>query len=161
MRTIFSIELLRDRHRKAALFVAAAPAATGPFGNLLDQYRSVAVRAWSWNWFVPSSKLTIRITITAVEHFAPARFTFFHVPFAAVRALDAKIHRFFQRTYGLTFGIAATAEKLAVLAPTKKHRPAAVLAAFVDLHFFSDFEFAVLIAAEIFGAFAFRILRAG
>src|SRR5262245_5720597 len=130
------------------------------FGHLFHQDRASAIGASRENRLVPGSKFTFWILVTSVKYFAPTRFAFLQIALFALRALDAEIRGFFQRLDVFAFRIAAAAEKSAELAPAQQHRPAALLAGFVDFFLGGNLDFAVFVSLEILGVLALGILWA-
>src|SRR4029079_4715453 len=121
--------------------------------------RTAAIGAGDRDGLIPRSEFALRITVAAVKNFAPAGFPFLDVAFLALRTLDTKIHRFFERLDIFAFGITAAAEKSAEFPPTEQHGSAAELAGFVDFFLGNDLNAAVIVAFEVLGVPALWILR--
>src|ERR687892_451136 len=107
----------RYLHGIATRFVETTSGAAGPLGHFFHEDRRAALRAWSFHGTVPGGKFTIGIAVTTIEDLSPTRLSLFQISFPAFRALNSKIHRFFERADVLTFRIPAAAEEFTVFSP--------------------------------------------
>src|SRR5581483_5430762 len=155
----------RCRDYIVAVLLGTRPGGAGALGGLFHQVRRAAFRALLIDHFVPTGEGALGIAAASVEQLAPAAAALQDFALMALRAVHAGLDGFaLQLLDPVAFRIARAAQKFAEPRAPAHHRAPALLAHHVGGRRgcrFPDDNVALLVARELLGVAAFRIVRAG